>query len=222
MAQDAALRLPTVSVVEALTASLRDRVLDGQIAPGTTLTETEIAGEYRVSRLTARSAVTALVHEGLLRREANKPAFVPQLSRRDVEDLFLVRTPLEAEVVRVLVERATKPLTAAARAVSDLDQLEGDAPHSTFVEADLRFHQALVDAVGSPRLSRLYQGIKGEVHLCMVQTRHTLGRERIVAEHRAVLEAVQAGDGDAAVFRMRDHLDGACRSLRQVLGGTGF
>ncbi|GAA2230225.1 MULTISPECIES: GntR family transcriptional regulator [Streptomyces] len=216
MAQDAALRLPTVSVVEALAASLHDRVLNGQLPPGTTLAETEIANEYGVSRPTARSAITALVYEGLLHREANKAAYVPRLTRTDVEDLFLVRTPLEAEVVRVLVERGTVPVAAAERAIMDLDRLEDDAPHSAFVEPDLRFHQSLVDTVASPRLSRLYRGIKGEVHLCMVQTRHTLGRERIVAEHGQVLEALRAGNADQAADRMRAHLDGACRSLRRV------
>ncbi|TQK51968.1 GntR family transcriptional regulator [Streptomyces sp. SLBN-118] len=216
MAQDAALRLSTVSVVEALAASLHDRVLDGQIPPGTTLAETEIANEYGVSRPTARSAITALVYEGLLHREANKAAYVPRLTRADVEDLFLIRTPLETEAVRVLVERGTVPVTAAERAITDLERLGDDAPHSAFVEPDLRFHQSLIDAVGSPRLSRLYRGIKGEVHLCMAQTQHTLGRERIVAEHGRTLEALQAADVDEAVGRMRAHLDGACRSLRRV------
>ncbi|MFE6286107.1 GntR family transcriptional regulator [Streptomyces sp. NPDC057877] len=219
MAQDAAIRLSTVSVVEALAASLRDRVLDGQLAPGTTLAETEIAVGYGVSRPTARSAVTALVHEGLLHRDANKPAYVPHLTRADVDDLFLVRTPLEAQVVRVLVDRGTVPVTAAERAIADLDRLGPDAPHSTFVESDLRFHQSLVDAVGSPRLSRLYRGIKGEMHLCMVQTRHTLGRERIVAEHGAILEALRAGQAEEAVRRMRAHLDGACSSLQLIFDG---
>ncbi|GAT83807.1 GntR family transcriptional regulator [Streptomyces sp. F-3] len=218
MAQDAAIRLSTVSVVEALAASLRDRVLDGQLTPGTTLAETEIAAEYGVSRPTARSAVTALVHEGLLRRDANKPAYVPQLTRADVDDLFLVRTPLETQVVRVLVERGTVPVSAAERAITDLDRMGPDTPHSTFVESDLRFHQSLVDAVGSPRLSRLYRGIKGEMHLCMVQTRHTLGRERIVAEHGGILEALRASDAEEAIRRMRAHLDGACSSLQQLFG----
>ncbi|MCC3653557.1 MULTISPECIES: GntR family transcriptional regulator [Streptomyces] len=220
MAPDAALRLSTVSVVEALAASLRDRVLDGRIAPGTALAETEIAAEYAVSRPTARSAVTALVHEGLLHREANKAAYVPQLTRADVEDLFLVRTPLETAVVRLLVERGTVPPAAAGRAIADLGQLEDDAPHSAFVESDLRFHQSLVEAVGSPRLSRLYRGIQGEVHLSMVQTRHALGRERIIAEHTAVLDALRAGDADEAVRTMRAHLEGACHALRAVAGGS--
>lgn len=218
MARDTAPRLSTVSVVDALAASLRDRVLDGALPPGSSLAETEIAAEYGVSRPTARSAVTVLVHEGLLHREANKPATVPRLTRADVEDLFLLRTPLEIEALTLLISRGSVPAREAARAVADLDHLAADAPHSAFVEADLRFHQTLVDAVGSPRLSRLYRTISGEVHLCMVQTRHELGRDRIVSEHRAVLESLESGDTTQAARCMRDHLQGACRSLQHVFG----
>jgi Transcriptional regulators len=216
MASDAALRLSTVSVVEALVASLRDRVLDGEITPGSPLAETELAFEYGVSRPTARSAVAALVHEGLLHRQANKPAVVPRLTGADIGDIFLVRMPLELEVLHLLLVRGTVPTTEAARAVADLAQMPPDAPHSAFVEADLRFHQTLVDAVGSPRLSRLYRTIRGELHLCMVQTSRTLGRDRIAREHLAVLEALRAGRGEQAARCMRDHLEGATLSLQEI------
>lgn len=215
MAEGTALRLAPVSVVEALATSLRDRVLNGELAPGTTLAEADLVTGYRVSRPTARSAITALVHEGLLTREANKPARVPRLSLADVEDLFLVRIPLETEVVRLLALRPSARLTAAARAVTDLDRLEDGSSHSAFVEADLRFHQAMVDALGSPRFSRLFHGLQGEVHLCMVQTRQALGRDRICAEHRTVLDTVRTGDADEAVRRMGAHLEGARDSLRE-------
>ncbi|GDY30130.1 GntR family transcriptional regulator [Gandjariella thermophila] len=220
MARQAVTPLSTVSVVDALVTSLRDRVLNGELRPGTTLAENEIASAYGVARPTAKSAISALVYQGLLHRDANKPATVPRLGRHDIEDLFLVRMPLELEVIRLLSDLGNVPFHEAERAVADLGHLEPSTSHSTFVEADLRFHQVLVDAVGSPRLSRLYRTIQGEIHLCMVQTRHTLGRRRIAAEHGAVLEALRAGDTNQAVQRMREHLDGARESLRQVFEDT--
>ncbi len=206
--------LATVSVVDALIASLRDRVLDGELPAGTTLAENEIAAEYGVSRPTAKSALSTLVQQGLLHREANKPTTVPHLGPADVEDVFFVRAPLELEVVRTLGTQRTAPVRDAERAVADLSALQDTASPSAFAEADLRFHQLLVDAVGSPRLTRLYQAVRGEIHLCMVQTHRTLRRDRIAAEHAAVLEALQTGDVEGAVARMREHLDGARRSLR--------
>lgn len=205
--------LKTVSVVDALTASLRKRVLDGQIDAGVGLTETDVAGEYEVSRPTAKAAISQLVSEGLLRREAHKSAHVPSLSREDVEDLFLVRMPLELEVVKLV---AGHPIPqAAADAVRDLALVATDAGHSEFVEADLRFHRELVRAVNSPRLTRLYQALSGEIHLSMVQSRYALGRDRIVAEHGAVLEALTAGDAERAEALMRAHLEGARDALAE-------
>jgi len=203
--------LKTVSVVDALTSSLRARVLDGQIDAGVGLTETDVANEYEVSRPTAKTAISQLVQEGLLRREAHKSAHVPSLSREDVEDLFLVRMPLELEVVRRVVGTAVPQ--AAADAVTDLSKVPGDAGHSEFVEADLRFHRELVRAVASPRLTRLYQALSGEIHLSMVQSRYALGRDRIVAEHAGVLDALIRGDAEQAEALMRAHLEGARDAL---------
>jgi DNA-binding GntR family transcriptional regulator len=206
--------LKTVSVVDALTSSLRSRVLDGHIDPGFGLTETDVATEYEVSRPTAKTAISQLVQEGLLRREAHKSAQVPTLSRADVEDLFLVRIPLEIEVVKNVIERQVVP-AAAAGAVRELAAVDPEAGHSVFVEADLRFHRVLVDAVHSPRLSRLYETLSGEIHLSMVQSRYALGRDRIVDEHGAVLAAMQRGDADQASLLMRAHLEGARDALAE-------
>jgi len=203
--------LRTVSVVDALITSLRARVLDGEIDPGVGLTETDVAAEYEVSRPTAKTAISQLVQEGLLRREAHKSAHVPTLSREDIEDLFLVRMPLELEVVRLVIGHQVPQ--AAADAVHDLAGISPEAGHSQFVEADLRFHRALVRAVDSPRLSRLYQALSGEIHLSMVQSRYALGRDRIVAEHTGVLDALKQGDAEIAEKLMRAHLEGARDAL---------
>ena len=202
------MKLKTISVVDALTESLRASVLDGARPAGASLTETDLALEYDVSRPTARAAVNALVQEGLLRREPHKPAHVPQLSGADIADLYLVRIPLELEVVRQLVMSRGLP-PAAAEAADSLSALPEDAAHSRFVEADLGFHRLLVDAVDSPRLSRLYAEITGELHLLMVQTRYALGRERIVREHKGVYDAMAAKNTRLAQKLMREHLEGA-------------
>lgn len=205
-----------MSVVDALVASLQTKVLDGELPPGSGLTENDVAAQFDVSRPTAKSALTHLVAQGLLRREAHKTARVPALSRTDVEDLFLVRIPLELGVIRVLSARGALP-QGAARAVADLAGILPGASHSEFVEADLAFHRALVAAVDSPRLTRLYAALSGEIHLSMVQSRDALGRDRIADEHRAIYEALRAADAELAEGLMRTHLEGACAALAAKL-----
>ena len=167
---------------------------------------------YGVSRPSAKTAIRTLVHEGLLRHEPNRAAYVPRLLSEDVEDLFLVRVPLEEAVTRLLATGG-RPLAAAHDAVRALRRVEPDAPTSRFVEADLRFHEALVDATGSPRLRRLFASLSGEIHLCMVQTRQLLGRNRIAGEHAGILRAIEA-QSSGAVELMREHLAGARKALR--------
>ncbi|HYN30771.1 MAG TPA: GntR family transcriptional regulator [Dermatophilaceae bacterium] len=210
--------LQTVSVVDALSDTLRARVLDGHLQPGASLVEADVAAEFGVSRPTARAAITFLVHEGLLRHQAHKSAHVPVLSRADVEDLFLVRIPLELGIVGAVVAQGPPPMDAE-RAVDALAAVPSGAPHSVFVEADLDFHRALVRAVDSPRLSRLYAALSGEIHLSMVQSRYVLGRDRIAREHREVFQALEAGDAALAEERMRAHLEGAREALASRLDG---
>ncbi|GGL29368.1 GntR family transcriptional regulator [Phycicoccus endophyticus] len=210
------MKLRTVSLVDALTDTLRTRVLDGEVDPGAGLTENDVAAEYDVSRPTAKAAIATLVQQGLLRREPHKSARVPVLTEGDVEDLFRVRLPLELAVVHALMEQEQVP-RAAAEAVDALAHVPLDARHSVFVHADLGFHRALVEAVGSPRLSRVYGDLSGEIHLSMIQNREALGRDRIAAEHRGVLQAMERGDGPVAEQLMRRHLEGACAALVERL-----
>jgi DNA-binding GntR family transcriptional regulator len=203
-------------VTDALIDSLRGHVLDGDLGPGRELTENDVAVRFGVSRPTARVAITHLVQEGLLRRNARRPATVPRLSADDVGDLFTVRIPLELEAVR-LVGNQVATLAVAALAVDEIQGIDAAQPHSAFVAADLRFHRALVDGVRSPRLARVFELLSGEIHLSMVQSRSALGRDRIASEHRGILRALRVGDHDRAVELMRAHLVGARDAMIEAL-----
>ena len=209
--------LATVSVVDALGAALRERILDGSYPPGAPVAEVDVARDYRVSRPTAKTAIRKLVNDGLLRHEAHRPAYVPRLAAADIADLFYVRTPLELAAVRTVAGLPDTERTAHSRrareSVRDLRTLPAAAPHSRFVELDLSFHRVLVDAAASPRMARLFATLGGEIHLCMVHTRRALGRDRIGREHGAIVDAVAAGDPAGAERLMRSHLDGARAAL---------
>jgi DNA-binding GntR family transcriptional regulator len=168
-------------------AQLRKWVLDQP--PGTAVTEGDAAARWYVSRPTAKHAITMLVNDGLLRQEPNKPAYVPELTEADARDLFGVQIPLELEIARRAAAQS-HVLPQATFAVYAMGQLTGNEPIHEFVEADLGFHLALLDSVNSPRLTRLYRAIQGEIHLTMVQSRRVLGASRIHKEHEAILEAV--------------------------------
>jgi DNA-binding GntR family transcriptional regulator len=209
------------SLVDALYAAVRDRILIGQIPGGTPLTEMEIAVQYSVARPTAKAAMSRLVHEGLLRRSTNKTARVPILDVSDVRDLYSTRGYLEREVVGALAARRLVPEPARRSVQALRDQVE-NPELAGIVEADIAFHRALVDALGSPRLSRLYGSLLGEAHLCMaqVQAHKLLAPSRIVDEHSGILDAIQKGNETLVVKRITAHLDRACSRLVGYLGDS--
>jgi DNA-binding GntR family transcriptional regulator len=216
--------LGTVSVVDALGTALRERILDGTWPPGAVVAEVDVARDFGVSRPTAKTAIRALVFDGLLHHEANRAARVATPAAADVTDLFGVRIPLELTAVQCVLDLDPPGRDAAVaqarEAVRALRALPPAAPHSQFVAADLSFHQKLVDAAGSPRLSRVYAGLRSEIHLCMVHTRRALGRDRIAREHTAIIHCVATGDAIAAEQLMGEHLAGARDALITALTRT--
>ncbi|KAB2348605.1 GntR family transcriptional regulator [Actinomadura rudentiformis] len=208
-------RLQATSLVDALVGELRERMLDGRLAGGTVLTETEVAGEYEVARPTAKAAIERLVSEGLLRRGTHKSARVPVFDAADVADLYFSRTLLERQVMRELAQQRLVP-PAALEAQAEIRTLGEPGGSSTaIVEPDVRFHRSLVDALGSPRLSRVHSSIMAEMRLCMaqVQAYELLRITEIADEHQAVLDAIADGAPDRADEALAFHLTRARHQL---------
>jgi DNA-binding GntR family transcriptional regulator len=202
-----------ISATEAVAASLRERIFDGAIEPGARLPELELAADFGVARPTVRAAIQTLCHEGLLQRERNRSAFVPELTIEDVLDLFSVRIPLECLIVREVLERKA-PLGPVEEAITRLTELTPRSPWSRVVDADLGFHRALASATGSPRLEKLYLSLSGEIRLCIAQLRPAWpSPAAMAAEHRSLLDVIEAGDVDLAIARMTAHLERAVRDL---------
>jgi DNA-binding GntR family transcriptional regulator len=199
------LPLHPVSAVGALADALRRRVLSGEIAPGTALPEQELSTLYGVARPTVREALAVLVHEGLLRRERHRSAQVAQVTEADLDDLMFVRRPLEDLMATALAGRRVEE---AEGALERMASLPGDAPWADVVAEHMALHQALVVAVGSPRLERLYAALAVETRLGLVRLRTVYSdRHLLVAEHRDLLDTIGRGPAEAARRAVAAHLD---------------
>ncbi|MEU1720272.1 GntR family transcriptional regulator [Actinomadura sp. ATCC 39365] len=198
------LPLKPVSTVGALADALRTRVLSGEIAPGTPLPEQEIAASYGVARPTVREALAGLVHEGLLRRERNRSAYVPEVTISDLQDLMYVRRPLEDLMAQAVAGRRVPDAEAA---LLRWEALPADAPWSATVAEHMALHEALIEAAGSRRLERLYATLAAETRLGMVRLRQVYrDREVLIREHRELLDAIAAGPVEAARAAVAAHL----------------
>ncbi|AXK36225.1 GntR family transcriptional regulator [Streptomyces armeniacus] len=203
--------LQVTSTTDALVAELRKQILGGELRPGEALPEIAVANAFGVARPTVRSALQILASRNLVHRPQGRSATVPVLTADDARDLHFVRAPLEYEVVTAIVERRID-VTPVRRRLGELEALPAEASWADRVQAHTAFHIALVDAVGSPRLSRLYPPLQEEMQLCLAQLQPSYPRpDDLAREHRTLLDAVSGNDAGHARAVMREHLDQAVR-----------
>ncbi len=202
-----AARLDRPSTAEALATELRRQILDGSVSAGSRLREVEIAETFGVSRQSLRAALAELVHEGLLRRAPHRGVWVPQLTADDLRDVYYLRGLIESEAASQV---ATRPERAASiqSALNRFIAVARQTPTMGFQEAHMAFHQAIVDAAGSPRLSRMYRQLWTEAALGLIASReHPTSAPLVQVEtHRKLLETIVAGPPDVAAQAAREHL----------------
>ncbi|WP_350352479.1 GntR family transcriptional regulator [Microbacterium sp. A8/3-1] len=215
MTTDAALGI--VGVVDAVTLRLRGRILSGEIRSGAPLTEAAVSEAFGVARPSAKAAIEQLVASGLLVRTAHRSARVMGIDPETVRDVYRTRSRLESAALRELAITRTVPASALEANAEILAMPPG--PDAATVDPDLRFHTALIDALGSDRTARMYRTVLDEARLCMaqVQGRRLLDAAVIAAQHAEMLEAVAAGEGDRAADLLAAHLSSAEERLVEAI-----
>lgn len=211
--------LQIVGAVDAAAHALRADVLAGRIRAGRAVTEAAVATRYDIARPTAKAAIEKLVARGLLERSANRSARVRSWDEIAVRDVYATRRRLEGAALVELAQTGRNPAEAHA-ANADIAALAADG--HDIVDADMRFHRALVDALGSERMTRMYAGLADEVRLCMaqVQSRGLVAPASIIDDHTHILARLEARDGVGAQQRLAQHLDGAAERLIDALQRT--
>ena len=181
-----------------------------QIRPGSRLVEADWAKRLKVHRTSLREAMGMLAHEGLLRRGERGGYFAPLYEQRDLDEVWAVRSIIEAGAIRLLAERpeADVDLTRLDRSIDAMEQMLDSDYELGFLEADRRFHQILVELSGNQRLIELYNRAPLPLtHSALVDAdaRRQIGRKAI-AEHREIARLIRERQPAAAIERMQEHL----------------
>lgn len=192
-------------------------VLDGTLEPGSRLRETDFSKRLGIARHTFRAATQILINEGLLRRSPNRGVQLAVLDGDDIVDIFRLREALEVEAIRLVIT-GRKEIPEAEEAVEQFNALDDEASWRTVVDLDMTFHRAVIDAAASERINRAYAGVQSEILLCMAQLRPHYDRPaEVAAEHRELLEAIEAGDLKVTEELFRKHLGDATENLTKAL-----
>ncbi|WP_083734240.1 FadR/GntR family transcriptional regulator [Actinomadura sp. CNU-125] len=206
------------SLVDQVIDQLRDEIANGvwpvggKIPPEPVLSET-----LGVGRNTVREAVRALTHAGLLHSRQGDGTYVRatselsgavrrRLEKAELIEILQVRRGLEVEAARLAATRRTDADVAAiAVSLAHRDTAWADGDHAAFVEADLAFHTAVVEATHNRVLTDLYRdfstALRASIGAAGVLLRHA------DVPHGPIARAIEAGDAEAATRATHACLD---------------
>ncbi|MFF0145260.1 DNA-binding GntR family transcriptional regulator [Amycolatopsis sulphurea] len=210
------------STATVIARQLREAIMNGVLPPGTQLGETDLAARFQVSRGPLREAMQHLVSEGLLRSERHRGLFVIDLEPTDVYDIYLARTAVERTALLRVLRGGDREeaATALEQAVAEMAAAAGDDDPSALSTADLRFHEALIEASGSKRLIRMARTLLIETRMCLTLLQSTYQRvEERVDEHTRIIEALRAGDEVTALGLLDAHMEDA---ISRLVPGTSL
>jgi DNA-binding GntR family transcriptional regulator len=204
-------------------AELRRQILNLELAPGTRLYEPELARQLQVSRTPLREAIKLLLAEDLLEQLPTGGVVVPLLSARDIEELYTVRAALESIQA---ADAARKSTASDLRDLADLVQrnvlLVGYADDAMAIGHSL--HARIGVIADNTWATRLHAQVDGHLSRYRKLTNDSQRRrDRALAEHRAIVDAITAHDEVRAAEAARQHVlsarDEALRAkeLRDVL-----
>lgn len=214
-ASSAALRAPS-SRLRAETASaavyrvLRNEILWLRRKPGEPIVEKEIALAQGVSRTPVREALLRLAAEGLVDTVAKSGTFVARIPLHALPEAIVVRQALEQVTARAAAAQARRSDVTSLRSILER-QHEADAAgdRAAFHRADEAFHAAVAAVGRYPGIWTLVQNVKSQIDRYRLLTLPQPGRmTRVIREHAAVVDAIEAHDADRAAAAMQGHLDG--------------
>ena len=202
--------------------TLADRVFDrlerdiisGTYKKGEILTELRLVEQLGVSRTPIREALRRLGQERLI-RETPKGSVVLGITRRDLEDILMMRVRIEGLVAYYAAQNRTDEQLGEMRHTLELQEYyvsKGDTAH--VVEMDVRFHDLIYTMSDHQMLTDALQPMLRKIMKFRRESMDILSRaERSVREHRSLYEAIAAGERDRAESLMTHHVDNARQSI---------
>lgn len=199
-----------IRLSDAVYETLLEAILRGRLATGEVVSEVALAQKLQVSRTPVHDALRQLAKDGLVRQEANRRAVIASFTAEDIYDIFEMRKILEGEAARRAATRIGPQVLAELRRMMGDLKADPEAPNwiTRWADFDDAFHSAIAAAAGSPRLAQdisryrmLHRGINK-----LSTTVEAL--QQAMAEHEAILEALDARNAKASHAAMINHLQG--------------
>jgi GntR family transcriptional regulator, rspAB operon transcriptional repressor len=196
------------SKADAVYGELKEAILAGVLEPGGLIDKAVLCEKLGVSRFPVSAAVSRLAYDRLVDVAPQHGSFVSRISINDVRERLFIRSALEGEIAAEAARRMSRAdkdalvanLKEAAVAVEADDR-------ASFYVADVAFHQALTARLGMARATEVLDSLRVHLERARRLLMSPAGRIReVLCEHRAIVDAVEAGDPSLAREAMKRHL----------------
>lgn len=200
----------------AVTELLREAILSGEIRPGTRLRQTDVARRFSTSTTPVREALRQLTAEGLLDADAHRGVTVHAPNLSELEQIYEIRICVEQLSVAAAIEAMTDERLQRAEQV--MSQMEEEPELARWTRMNAEFHHILTDP-NRTRLAGIVDNLRNVSAIYIAASIQGPGeREAAEKEHRALYEAIHAGDSERAQDAVRGHLEHTLEICRRVLG----
>jgi len=198
-------------------SKIREDILSGKYKEHEELREVAIGEEMGVSRTPVREAFRQLELEGLIQIVPNRGAYVTGISAKDVRDIYMIRSRLEGLCARWATEHISKEQMDEMEENVYLAEFHAGKGHmDQIAELDNRFHTILYEACDSKMLEHLLKDYHQYVQRVRQKTLSTVTRSTASnKEHRAIMEAIKAGNADLAEKLAHEHMINAYNNMQK-------
>lgn len=216
--------VPARTLRDHVVERLRDAILDGGLPPGTPLVETQLAHQLGVSRGPLREAIRELIQQGLLQHVPYSGTSVIQLTEREIDEIYSMRTVLETFAFELAWDRRDAGFhreidarhAALLAAIAD-----GDGKGA--IDAELHLHSLVYETAGHTLLTQSWRSLATRLHLYFAMHQRAHGRRGPKREAHETYVTLAKGDDLAAMrehvrAHMRQGLDGVVRFVRDSKG----
>ena len=200
-----AVSLSPRALYEEVAELLRQRIFKRELEPGSWIDELKIAEDYGISRTPLREALKVLAAEGLITMKVRRGAYVTEVNEKDMTDIYHLLGLLESDAAGVVAACATTNELKELQTIHD--ELEtATAQRERFFEINERFHMRLLDIADNRWRSQMVADLRKVMKLNRHNSLFKSGRiAESLAEHRAVMSALQLRDASAATRTMLEH-----------------
>jgi len=188
-------------------AEIEQLILQGELAVGQRVNESDLAARFGTSRGPVREALRALEECRLVRSEKNRGVFVREITVAEADEIYDMREVLDELIGRKLAQNITAQQLAALKALlAEMDSATAESDIKRYHSLNLEFHDALVDFAGNARLAETYRLLTKELLLFRLRGLQDGGGFAVSnAEHKQMVKAIASRDPERAGRVLREH-----------------